>query len=60
MSKRVDSNKFVQKWVDCKSLRWKWYLMMDEISRSYAPNSMVDQQPEKERKTIEGDQGWTG
>ena len=31
--------------------------MIFEISRSYVPNSMVDQQPEKEGKIIEGDQG---
>ena len=31
--------------------------MMLEISRPYVPNSMVDQQPEKEGKIIEGDRG---
>ena len=34
--------------------------MMYEISRPYAPNSTVDQQPEKERKTIEGDRNGIG
>ena len=31
--------------------------MMFEIGRPYVPNSMVDQQPEKEGKIIEGDWG---
>ena len=31
--------------------------MTYEISRSYAPNSTVDQQLEKENRTIEGNQG---
>ena len=30
--------------------------MKYEISRSYAPNSMVDQQPKKENRTTEGNQ----
>lgn len=34
--------------------------MIYEISRLYALNSMVDQQPKKERKTIKGDRGGTG
>ena len=33
--------------------------MKYEISKSYAPNSTVDQQPEKKNRTTEGNRGET-